>query len=215
MKICTLIPAYNEEKTISNIVKTVRETELIDRVIVVDDGSDDNTAEVAARAGAEVIRLEENRGKGAALKTGIAEIKADIVLMLDGDLIGLTPDHINKLLAPVRENDVDMAVGIFDHGPGLTELAQQVTPKLSGQRAIKLDILNNIHDLDDTGFGVEISINNYVKKNGVVEFVELKHLNHVMKEEKMGLIKGLLARLKMYWDIVRTVIKRFTKNNGG
>ncbi|MFW6238166.1 MAG: glycosyltransferase family 2 protein [Halanaerobiales bacterium] len=215
MKICTLIPAYNEEKTINKIVKTVSNIDRIDRVIVVDDGSTDNTAGEAGKAGAEVISLNENRGKGAALMKGIAGIEADILLMLDGDLIGLTADHVHKLLAPVLKNDVDMAVGIFDHGQGLTDLAQQVTPKLSGQRAIKLDILKEIQDLDDTGFGVEISINNYVKNHGDIEYVELRNLSHVMKEEKMGLWKGLLARLKMYWEILRTVVKRFTRNNGG
>ena len=217
MEICTLIPAYNEEKTIKNIVKTVINIELIDRVIVIDDGSTDNTALVAKNAGAEVIKMKENRGKGAALKKGLEKTDAEIILMLDGDLIGLNKKHIDKLLNPVLNNNFDMSVGIFDHGPGLTDLAQQVTPSLSGQRAIKLDILNNIENLDKAGFGVEVSINNYVKNNGAVEFVELKNLNHVMKEEKMGLLKGLIARLKMYWDIIRTVIKRIliSKNNGG
>ena len=216
MEICTLIPAYNEEKTIENIVQTLTTVKLIDRIIVIDDGSTDNTTSVAKNAGAEVIRMKENRGKGAALKKGIEKTDAEIILMLDGDLIGLNKKHINKLLDPVVNNNFDMSVGIFDHGPGLTDLAQQVTPSLSGQRAIKLDILNKIENLDEAGFGVEVSINNYVKNNGVVEFVELKNLNHVMKEEKMGLLKGLIARLKMYWDIVRTIIKRIiSKTNGG
>ncbi|MFW6270761.1 MAG: hypothetical protein ACOC4G_11855, partial [Bacillota bacterium] len=64
-------------------------------------------------------------------------------------------------------------------------------------------------NLKKEGFGVEIYLNKYVKENGKVKFVDLPELTHVMKEEKMGFIKGLLARFKMYWEILRTVLFRY------
>ena len=82
--ITALLPAYNEEVSIGSVV--LRTRQFADRVIVVDDGSLDRTAEVAALAGAEVLRHEENRGKGAALKTGFASLNGDsIIVTIDTD----------------------------------------------------------------------------------------------------------------------------------
>lgn len=85
-KIVALIPAYNEERFIGSVV--LKAGRLVDRVIVVDDGSEDATAEVARAAGAIVIRHLHNIGKGAALNTGfrkICESDADVVVCIDGD----------------------------------------------------------------------------------------------------------------------------------
>ena len=208
MEITALIPAYNEEKTIGTIIQTLKNIELIDDILVIDDGSADNTSKEARQSGARVIKLDQNQGKGAALQKGIECIDSHIALMLDGDLIGLNEKHINKLIKPLLNEEVDMVVGVFNEGRGLTDLAQMVTPNLSGQRALKLEVIKDL-DLTEKGFGVEISLNKYVKENGTVKFVDLPELTHVMKEEKMGFVKGLVARMKMYWEILRTVLERY------
>ncbi len=205
MKIKTLIPAFNEEKTIGDIIDTLNQVSLINEVIVVDDGSEDNTYLVAKNRGARVIKMDQNRGKGAALQEGIAKIDTDIILLLDGDLIGLRQEHVYKLLNPVISDEADMTIGVFKKGRGLTDLAQVVSPGLSGQRAIKLSELKKVKNLDKEGFGVEVSLNKHFKEKGRVKKVELKDLTHVMKEEKMGLVKGVKARTKMYIDILRSL----------
>lgn len=206
MKIIALIPAYNEEKTIAEIIHTLNNEPLIEKTVVVDDGSVDNTASVARRAGAMVVKMPENMGKGAAIQRGMESVECEILLLLDGDLIGLNSDHIQKLLQPLIDDQADMVVGVFNEGRGLTDLAQFVTPNLSGQRAIKVDILKNLKSLEKEGFGVEILLNKYVKKHGCLKFVNLPELTHVMKEEKMGFLRGLKARLRMYCDIIKTVL---------
>ncbi|HMA60006.1 MAG TPA: glycosyltransferase [Halanaerobiales bacterium] len=205
MKIKTLIPAFNEEKTIGDIIDTLNQVSLINEVIVVDDGSEDNTYLVAKNRGARVIKMDQNRGKGAALQEGIAKIDTDIILLLDGDLIGLRQEHVYKLLNPVISDEADMTIGVFKKGRGLTDLAQVVSPGLSGQRAIKLSELKKVKNLDKEGFGVEVALNKHFKEKGIVKKVELKDLTHVMKEEKMGLVKGVKARTKMYIDILRSL----------
>jgi len=205
MKIKTLIPAFNEEKTIGDIIDTLNQVSLINEVIVVDDGSEDNTYLVAKNRGARVIKMNQNRGKGAALQEGIAKIDTDIILLLDGDLIGLRQEHVYKLLNPVISDEADMTIGVFKKGRGLTDLAQVVSPGLSGQRAIKLSELKKVKNLDKEGFGVEVALNKHFKEKGIVKKVELKDLTHVMKEEKMGLVKGVKARTKMYIDILRSL----------
>nr|HPL52782.1 glycosyltransferase family 2 protein [Bacillota bacterium] len=137
MNVTAIIPAYNEEQTIANVVNCVKNVDKIQKIIVVSDGSSDMTAEIAKKCGAEVIELNENIGKGGAIKAGINKCKTEIILFLDADLIGLTEKHILSLIEPVIENDADMTIGIFKNGRIATDLAQKVSPYLSGQRAIK------------------------------------------------------------------------------
>jgi len=86
MKTIAIIPAFNEEKRIENVIRKTRK--YVDKVIVVDDGSKDKTAEVSKRAGAKVIRYKENQGNGYATRIGLKEaikMRPDIIVFLDGD----------------------------------------------------------------------------------------------------------------------------------
>ncbi len=206
MQVSAVIPGYNEEKTISDVVKVVTQVPLVNEVIVVDDGSEDNTATVACDAGAKVITLPENHGKGGAMMFGVRNAAGDIILFLDADLIGLTEKHVVDLLLPVYRGGIDMTLGVFGHGRLATDLAQYFAPFLSGQRAVRRQVLEQISDLEVTRFGVEIALTRYALENDLkVQEVELQDLTHVMKEEKLGMVKGFLARLKMYWEIAQHV----------
>lgn len=207
--ITAVIPAYNEEKTIEKILIEVKKVELIDRIIVVSDGSRDNTADIARRQGVEVIELTKNIGKGGALKEGIDRCKSDIILLLDADLVGIKTTHIDCLLRPVIYREVDMTLGLFDKGRLSTDFAQWVTPYLSGQRAVRRYILDGILDMNITRYGIETAMTKYVKKNNIaVKKVSLLNLTHMTKEEKFGLVEGLKERVKMYWDVLKTFNSR-------
>jgi len=204
MNVTAVIPAYNEEQTIADVVKCVKSIDKIQKVIVVSDGSTDSTAEIARECGADVIELDENVGKGGAIRAGINECGTEIILFLDADLIGLTEKHVLDLIEPVIDNEADMTIGIFKNGRMVTDLAQKVTPYLSGQRAIKKSIIDKIPNIDITRYGVEVALTKYVDKFNVrVQEVDLPDMTHVTKEEKLGIIRGMHARLKMYWDIVK------------
>lgn len=204
MRTACIIPAFNEEKTIKDVIEVVKSVKIIDEVIVVSDGSKDNTAKISRDMGVFTIEYEENKGKGAALKAGIDNANADILLFLDADLIGLTKQHVISLLEPVINDEADMTIGIFSNGRLATDLAQKVAPHLSGQRAIKKEIITNISNIDMTRYGVEVALTKLVEKeNYRVKTVELKDMTHIMKEEKLGFKKGIAARMKMYWEIVK------------
>lgn len=109
--VVAVIPAYNEERFIGSVVITARQ--YADRVIVIDDGSTDRTAIVAGMAGAEVIRLNENVGKGRALNAGFErarELRPGAVVMLDGDAQH-DPAEIPLLVRPITEGLADVVVG--------------------------------------------------------------------------------------------------------
>lgn len=106
-----LIPAFNEEESIINIVQETRKH--VDRVIVVDDSSRDNTQELARRAGAIVLQHSKNRGVGAAMVTGIEYIKElnpDIVVTLDADGQH-KPEDIPRIIHPIRVGRADCVLG--------------------------------------------------------------------------------------------------------
>lgn len=209
MEVAAIIPAYNEEKTISAVISALESSTLVDQIIVVSDGSEDKTVEAAlSHQEVELIELLENRGKGGAVKAGLDLCSAEIILILDADLIGLTVEHIASLLEPVREQRAMMTVGVFEKGRVVTDIAQKMAPFLSGQRALKRELLENISDLDLSRFGIEVALHHHVEENEIsAEVVQLPDLSHVMKEEKLGFWKGLMARVKMYWEIVRYVVR--------
>lgn len=206
MKVTAVIPAYNEEERIGKVLDAVNKSSYIDRTIVVDDGSTDGTTKVAGEMGVEVIRNDKNIGKGGALCRGFENCNSEIILFLDADLCGLLPEQVDALVQPVIQGDCDMTVGIFANGRLTTDLAQKVAPFLSGQRAIRREVLESINGLEISRYGVEIALTRYVHKNGVrIREVPLRDVSHVMKEEKLGLIKGFAERMKMYWDIVKAL----------
>ncbi|MFH0876549.1 MAG: glycosyltransferase family 2 protein [archaeon] len=91
MKISCIIPAYNEENSIAKVLQAVKKVRTIDEIIVVDDGSKDNTSKIAKGLGVKIIKHKKNRGKGAAIKTGIMSSVGDILLFLDADLQSISP----------------------------------------------------------------------------------------------------------------------------
>ncbi|MDK2824124.1 MAG: hypothetical protein PWQ67_2478 [Clostridia bacterium] len=205
MGVSAVIPAYNEEKYISQVLEVVTQVTELQEVIVVSDGSTDKTSDVVRTFPVKLIELSENIGKGGAMLIGAQKAQGEYILFLDADLIGLKVEHIQNLLEPIKE-DYDMVVGVFDSGRKSTDLAQVVAPFLSGQRIVKREHLFNINNLHVTRFGVEVALTKYAAQNKLkVKEVVLKKLTHVMKEEKLGLVKGFAYRLKMYWEIAKNV----------
>ncbi|MDX9873136.1 MAG: glycosyltransferase family 2 protein [Clostridia bacterium] len=206
MSVSVVIPAYNEEKYISNVLAPLQGIEEICEIIVVSDGSADHTAVEALKWSAAVIELPENIGKGGAMLAGLQQAQGEIILFLDADLIGLKPEHIRDLIAPVLNKEADMTLGLFDSGRIRTDLAQLLAPSLSGQRCIRKELLDGFDEWVNCGFGVETALTNYaLNKNLRIQQVRLAEMTHVMKEEKYGLVRGLAYRMKMYWQIVRNL----------
>ncbi|HEX7480064.1 MAG TPA: glycosyltransferase family 2 protein [Polyangiales bacterium] len=114
MQLSVVIPAFNEAKTLDEVVRRVDEALADKEIIVVDDCSTDGTAEVARRlqdAGKiRLFRHEKNQGKGAALRTGFAQAQGEMVIVQDADL-EYDPLEIPKLMQPILANKADVVFG--------------------------------------------------------------------------------------------------------
>ena len=177
--VVAIVPAYNSAATVGATVTALRLVPDVLDVIVVDDGSRDRTAAVASSAGARVVELARNRGKGGAVAAGVAASGApEIYLLIDADL-GPTAAHAGELLGPVVASQADMTVAVFGThdrdeagatprrgGFGLVKrLAARVlrietgtafAEPLSGQRAVRGALLRSLELAE--GFGLEIGL---------------------------------------------------------
>lgn len=205
MKIAAVLPAYNEADRIRNVIRAVRRAPHVDEIVVVNDCSTDNTAEVVSRIpGITLVNMPVNVGKGGAMVAGAGATEADILLFLDADLINLKPEHIEALIAPVRTRRYDMAVGKFTGGRKITDLAQKVAPNLTGQRVIRRDIFEQIPNVGATRYGVEMAITRFCRTYGYkTATVEMPGVTHPMKTEKIGFVRGWFSRMVMYTEILR------------
>ncbi|GAA5511750.1 hypothetical protein Dcar01_00463 [Deinococcus carri] len=195
-----VIPAFNEEETVAEVVRAARE--LTPDVVVVSDGSSDRTAQVAREAGARVVDLPQNVGKGPALRAGLEATAAEYVVMLDGDLLGLTREHLERLLRPVLAGELDMAIGVFEGGGFASDWGNKLTPHLSGQRACRRDWLLAVPRLGAERWP-EPPITDHLKTTAARwDYVELGQVRQVLKETKRGFWKGARARTRMYADLL-------------
>jgi len=176
-----LIPAYNEAATIGEVLERIAALDLDSQVIVVDDGSRDDTASIAAAAGATVIR-QPNRGKGSAIRAAIAEADGEIAVIQDADM-EYDPAEVPELIEPIVRGAADVVFGsrlrggkpqrafLFWHLVG-NRFLSLVTNALfnttlsdmeTGYKAFRLEVLRSL-DLREDGFGIEPEITGKVCK---------------------------------------------------
>jgi glycosyltransferase involved in cell wall biosynthesis len=218
MNVLALIPAWNEERTIADVVRSALPYA---RVVVIDDGSTDRTSELARAAGATVIRHRINRGLGAALGTGFAvarRLHADITFTFDGDGQHVAND-IPKMLAPVVAGTADVVIGSrfsgIGHMPGKRRLANRignlvtfvlfgvhVTDSQSGFRAFSRTALKKIEIATD---GMEVSseiiaeIHDKKLRVQEVPIAAVYTAYSLSKGQSFWMGLRTLAKLLLYW----------------
>ncbi|NNH09084.1 glycosyltransferase [Cellulomonas fimi] len=221
-----MIPAKDESRRIAATVRSARAIPYVDLVLVVDDGSEDNTQHVAREAGAVVVRHSHNRGKAAAMETGAAVVamrdapdrQPRILLFIDGDL-GETAVNTAPLVPPVVEGHADLAIALLPPQPGaggrgiVVGAARRAiasmtgwtpTQPLSGMRCLTREAFEAATPLA-RGWGVETGMTIDLLRQGfrVVEVpCELRH------RPSGSDLKGQLHRAAQYRDVQLAVSAR-------
>ena len=206
MKVTAVVPVYNEEKTVKGVLDALVSSDKIDEIIVVDDGSTDDTPNIIKKFKVKVIILKKNTGKGNAVEIGTKNIKSDIMLFFDADLLNLKKEHIDKLLAPVANGESAMAIGLMDKGNLIANMIMPYFPLTGGQRAILTKVFMEIKKIPLIGgWGLESVMNDYCrKKNLKFSIVKLDGVDHVGVQAKKY---GLMVFLKQIYDVALTRIK--------
>ena len=98
--VLAVVPVYNEVDRITETIEGLKKISVIDEIVIINDGSTDNTAKVVEKLGVSIINLAKNHGKGFAMKKAIEELEYDYIAFVDGDL-GQSSTEVEKLLYPV------------------------------------------------------------------------------------------------------------------
>jgi glycosyltransferase involved in cell wall biosynthesis len=204
--VCLVIPALNEAEVIGEVVRSVPRT-VVDHIIVVDNGSTDNTAQAATEAGAFVVS-QPMRGYGRACRAGMnAAVKAgaDIVVFIDGDGSDC-PEFVNELVRPIQENRFDFVIGSRIQGerePGSLNWQQILAAHLAGWlvhlcygvnftdmspfRAIRSDLLHSLRMREETyGWNLEMQMLVAQKRARILEIP----VNHRRRRGGVSKVSG-------------------------
>ena len=213
-KYSCIITAFNENPRILDVLKVAIKIKNVDEVIVVDDGSSDDTSNVIKSNFSQVklIIHETNRGKVEAVRTGVNASKNNSLLLLDADLVGLVTGEIEKALDLFENGNLDCLV-MLTEADKYNKLIRKIfrgTSYVAGDRIIKKVILQNV--LKDTSlknYGLEIAENKYLLKNkSKVARFQLSAID-LGKNSKYGIIKGTIGEIKMWRDIFKTAGFKF------
>lgn len=206
-KVAAIVPAFNEERNVANVLKVILMSKEIDEVILVDDCSSDRTPQIAEKLGARVVSLQENRGKANAMLIGSKLTDAEIIVFFDSDLVGLSKSHISHLLEPLLKNEVAMCVGIRDRWWGLPKIIAKISPimfTIGGERAIRPFVIKNIPKKFFNNLTDGVIMNYYCKINKLpVKYIYLKGLDIIIKEKKWGAYNSLVARFNMIIEFIK------------
>ena len=161
-----LIPAFNEAERLPRVLDAVLGHPLLSRVVVIDDGSTDGTSEVARARGAELIAAPENVGKTKALLLGLRTVQTSHVVLIDADLLGLTPVAITALIAPVRNGAAYTSVSLRGNAPWTWR--QIGIDYISGERAFPMELIaDRLDELEhQRRFGFEVFLNALIVASG-------------------------------------------------
>lgn len=206
ISVSCIIPAHNEAKRIGKVLDAIAGHPLIRELIVVDDGSTDNTVEQAQREGVTLIALPQNLGKSGAVASGIAAATGTHLLLLDADLVGLTANDITDLLQPVISGQVDVSLSLRRNSPRLWHLIG--IDYISGERIFPRSLvasrLPEIRAL--ANFGLEVWLNRlWIAEKYRIGVIQWPQVISPYKAKKMGLLRGIKADISMSRDILRTI----------
>lgn len=198
-RVAAIVPAYNEQETIAEVIAVLKATPRIDEILVVSDGSDDQTVEIARNLGVRTIHLRENQGKGMAMAVGVAHTDAPVLLFVDGDILNLTVDLLERLIEPVVSGKSDMNVGIRHRGWLLNQIQANTGPLLSGIRCLRREIFEAVPESHLHGFAIETGLNWSCRQlDQCITTVVMHNLKHLVKEKKRGLVRGFQGRYRMF-----------------
>jgi len=201
--VSAVIPAYNEEKMVAEVLTVVKNSPLVEEVVVVNDGSTDHTlTQIHKVSGIRVVNLEKNTGKANAVAEGILHAHGKIILLVDADLGGLTNNSIQVLLRPLLDRRTDVTIGYPVHYKFLDFIFRP----LAGERAyFKKDLLPYLDAVRAKGYGLELFLN-FTFREKRIQPIPLPEIYQPLKYEKQDWPTTIRQTIKQTYQIIREVV---------
>lgn len=168
--ISCIIPFYNEKQRIVSVVSAVRKVKTVSQIICVDDGSQDNGSSLLEKNFPQIttLRLKSNLGKADAIFSGLDLVENEIIFLLDGDLVGLDSEDLNRICERfVKEHSLDMLI-LKPSGELLYKLIDWFFRNYiiqSGNRILRVSDLRQVKELGPKKYQLEVAINQYMLNN--------------------------------------------------
>ena len=196
-----VIPARDEAPTVADVVSAVRNCTYVREVIVVDDGSTDDTCERASDAGAKVVRRAASEGsKAKAMEAGVEVSDADAILFVDADLLGLTSSHLDAICEPFVAGRAIMSLGTFDYG--FWNWLVLRFPPTSGERIVPRWVFDAVPPEKRDGYTIEVFLNEVITEARKPTVARVMNgVTHRTKRDKFGRAEGYRRTWRMFWDL--------------
>ena len=199
-RIAAIVPAYNEGPRIASVLKALVDLPLLDQIIVVDDGSTDDTFQVASKfKKVMVLRNHKNRGKAYSMERGVKATDASIIFFCDADLKGLTPAIVEQIIKPVLNREYDMFIGVRNN---VSQKAVKLAALNSGERALRRELWDKVPKEFKYRYRIEVGLNHIAKIKGNGYGWQKFNYYQTLKEKKYGFVEGTILRWRMNINVV-------------
>ncbi len=204
--VAAVVVAYNEADRIHNVLEVLCTFLGFSQVIVVDDGSTDETRRAVGAFPVVYLRVDPNQGKGHALDVGVKGADASVIFFADADIVGLTHRAIEQIVGPVLDGSAEMFIAMRNRKIYYLRALMGFIPLLGGERALTKKLWEELPAKYKSGFKIEAGLNFYAVHFGRgLRFRIFKEIKQTIKERKYGLKEGLRRRFRMLFEVGQAV----------
>lgn len=201
--ISAIVPVYNNEATVSRVIEVLLACRRINELIVVDDGSTDQSEKMIRQFTSKIIFLKnrKNLGKGGTVVRGIKKSGGEVILTCDADLAKLNKQHIETMIDEYKKNGWDMVIAARET---VSNYWGRLMGRVSGERIFKKSVIVPYLGLArPAGNGIE-QVVNYAHRNKKIKVIVSKNIGHVLKFQRGNLIEWIGAYAKEAGQLIRT-----------
>ena len=204
-----IVPAYNEAGRIENVLKVLTSCKNTLEILVIDDGSTDDTATTIKQfKNVKYIRNKENLGKGLSMDKAVSLAKSEYIFFCDADVTGLTHEVIDEISQPVLNGEIDMFIAMRNRKMFYLHQIILIMPLIGGERVITKQLWSKVPNYYKHNFKIEAGLNFYARHYGKgFNYKIYRGMSQVIKEKKYGFRSGFKQRISMNNDVISAQLK--------